>query len=120
MAASPSQETAVTTLHLTFWPNPVQRTHAGEMRWYFNVGLRVEGPTPVRLYRYRGEWYDLQGHLHASKEDALDIRLPPGRPLSYPDLWVTSAITQFRYRLIVYGRDAAGQEVQADAVLACQ
>ncbi len=105
---------------MTFWPNPVYRNHTGEMRWYFNVALRAEGGTEVRLQRYRGEWYDAAGALQGSKEDTLDIRLQPRQPLSYPDLWVTSAVPQFRYRLIVFGRDAQGQAVQAEATLVCE
>jgi len=105
---------------MTFWPNPVRRTHPGEMRWYFNVALRTEGKGQVHLYRYRGEWYDGAGMMRDSKEDAVDIVLAPRQPLSYPDLWVTSALTQFTYRMIIFGRDAQGQDVYADAVLHCQ
>jgi hypothetical protein len=113
------EEADMAELSVTFWPNPVQRTHTGEMRWYFNVGLRAEGTVPVRLARYRGEWYDMQGQLRDSKEEPLDIRLVPGRPVSYPDLWVTSAISRFRYRLIVHGRDETGRDVRAEAFLEC-
>ena len=107
-------------LSITFWPNPVCRNHTGEMRWYFNIALRAQGARCVRLYRYRGEWYDTQGHLKEAKEEALDIELIAQQPISYPDLWVSSAIPHFRYRMIVFGRDENGQEVNAEAVLDCQ
>jgi hypothetical protein len=40
--------------------------------------------------------------------------------LSYADLWVTSAITQFRYRLMLIGRNAQQQAVSTEGVLLCQ
>jgi hypothetical protein len=105
---------------LTFWPNPVYRNHTGEMRWYFNVGVRELGAKRLHLQQYLGEWYDLEGHLQASKKEALDIHLAPLQHLSYPDLWVTSALPRFRYRLVVRGRTEDGQEVHAAAELLCQ
>jgi hypothetical protein len=105
---------------MTFWPNPVRRNHAGEKRWYFNVAVREEGAKRVRLHRYRGEWYDTAGRLRESKEEPLDIQLAPRQHISYADLWVTSALERFHYRLIVYGRDEHGHEVSAEAVLVCQ
>lgn len=107
-------------LSMTFWPNPVLRTHAGEMRWYFNVGLRVEHGSPVRLYRYRGAWFDMAGRLQEVKEEPIDIALQPRKPVSYPDLWVTSALSEFRYQLTVFGRDLDQREVRGDATLLCQ
>ena len=74
----------------------------------------------MHLYRYRGEWYDMSGQLRDTKEAALDMHLVAQQPVSYPDLWVTSAISRFRYRLLVYGRDANGQEVRAEGMLECQ
>jgi hypothetical protein len=90
------------------------------MRWYFNVALRTEGMGQVRLYRYRGEWYDRDGTLQDSKDDGLDILLTPRQLVSYPDLWVTSALPQFTYRMTIFGRDAHGRDVHAVAVLHCQ
>lgn len=107
-------------LTMTFWPNPVYRNHTGEMRWYFHVSVRQEGRQPVHIRRYRGEWYNADGQLQDSKEDQLDMHLGGRQHLSYPDLWVTSAIHPFRYRLILYGQEENGQEVQAEAVLVCQ
>lgn len=107
-------------LSMTFWPNPVLRNHTGEMRWYFNVGLRVEGGTPVHLYRYRGAWLNMAGRLQEVKEEPLAIDLQPRQPVSYPDLWVTSALAEFRYRLTVFGRDRRQREVRAEAVLLCR
>jgi hypothetical protein len=110
----------VAGLSMTFWPNPVYRNHAGEMRWYFNVAIREQASKRVHLHRYRGEWYDMEGHLQESKVEPLDIRLAPLQHISYPDLWVTSALPHFRYRLLVFGRDENGQEVSAEEVLVCQ
>lgn len=107
-------------LSMTFWPNPVLRNHRGEMRWYVNVGLRVEGGAPVHLYRYRGEWFDMAGGLQGVKEEPLNIELQPRQAVSYPDLWVTSALAEFRYHLTVFGRDRYQREVHADAVLLCR
>ncbi len=107
-------------MSMTFWPNPVYRNHTGEMRWYFNVALRAEGTVSVHLHGYRGEWYNTTGQLCDTKEAVLSLHLAPQQPLSYPDLWVTSAISRFRYRLIVYGREANGREVRAEAMLECQ
>lgn len=106
-------------LSLTFWPNPVYRNHTGEMRWYFHVTVRQEGMQPVHIWGYRGEWYDMEQTLHDTKEDHVDITLGPQQHLSYPDLWVMSAIHPFRYRLIVFGREANGNEVQGESVLIC-
>lgn len=105
---------------MTFWPNPVLRNHSGEMRWYFNVGLRVEHGLPVHLYRYRGEWHDMAGRVQNVKEEPIDIDLQPRKPVSYPDLWVTSALPKFRYQLTVFGRDRNQHEMRAHAILVCQ
>jgi hypothetical protein len=105
---------------MLFWPNPVYRNHPGEMRWYFHVAVQELRAQHVHLWRYRGEWYNLVGQLLESKEERLDLRLAPLQHLSYPDLWVTSAIPQFRYRLLVLGRAENGQEVSAVAELLCQ
>jgi hypothetical protein len=107
-------------LSMTFWPNPVYRNHTGEKRWHFSVAVRETGSRHVHLIRYRGEWYDPEGRLQDSKEDRLDIQLGPLQHASYSDLWVTSAIPRFRYRLIVYGQNEEAQEVSAEAVLRCQ
>lgn len=107
-------------LSMTFWPNPVYRNQTGAMRWYFNVGIREIGSQRVHLQRYVGEWYDMAGQLQASKEDTLDIHLAPLQHISYPDLWVTSALPRFRYQLFIQGRTSAGQEVSARAELLCQ
>jgi hypothetical protein len=107
-------------LSLTFWPNPVYRNHTGERRWYFNVGVRELGSKRVQLQRYLGEWYDMDGHLQARKEERLNIQLAPLQHVSYPDLWVTSAVPRFRYRLVVMGHTEDGQEVSAAAELLCQ
>src|SRR5262245_29547795 len=107
-------------LSLTFWPNPVYRNHTGEMRWYFNVGVRELSTRRVQIQRYLGEWYDMDGHLQARKEDKVNIQLTPLQHISYPDLWVTSAVPRFRYRLVVMGCTEDGQEVSAEAELLCQ
>ncbi len=107
-------------LTMTFWPNPVYRNHTGEMRWYFHVSVRQEGRAPVQIWRYRGEWYDADGQLRDTKEEQLDMQLGGQQHFSYPDLWVTSAIHPFRYRMILYGREEGGQDVEAEAVLLCQ
>ncbi len=107
-------------LTMTFWPNPVYRNHTGEMRWYFHVTLRQEGTKPVHLWRYRGEWSDRENTLQDTKEDRLDVHLGPHQHISYPDLWVTSALHPFRYWMLVFGREEDGQDVQAEAVLWCR
>jgi hypothetical protein len=60
------------------------------------------------------------GRLLDTKEDALDMRLAPLQHIAYADLWVTSAIPHFRYRLIVSGRDTQNREVSAEGTLLCQ
>ena len=107
-------------LSVTFWPNPVYRNHPAEKRWYFSVAVREVAAQPVQVVRYRGEWYDMDGRLLDTKEDALDMRLAPLQHISYGDLWVTSAIPHFRYRLIILGRDAHNREVSAEGMLLCQ
>lgn len=107
-------------LSLTFWPNPVYRNHPAEKRWYFSVAVCEVAGQPVQIVRYRGEWYDLRGRLLDSKEERLDIRLAPLQHMTYADLWVTSAIPHFRYRLIVMGRDAQYRAVSAESTLLCQ
>lgn len=107
-------------LSLTFWPNPVYRNHAAEKRWYFSVAMREIAAQPVQMVRYRGEWYDMAGHLLDSKEDTLDVRLGPLQHIAYADLWITSALPHFRYRLMVIGRDAQNREVSAAGTLLCQ
>jgi hypothetical protein len=72
------------------------------------------------VWRYRGEWYDLTDHLHETKEDCLDLHLAPNQHISYPDLWVSSTVCPFRYRLIIFGREDDGEEVCAEATLVCQ
>jgi hypothetical protein len=111
---------AVAGLSLTFWPNPVYRNHPAEKRWYFSVAIREVAAQPVHVVQYRGEWYDMDGRLLEMKEEQLDLRLGPLQHLSYADLWVTSAIPHFRYRLILLGRDAHQREVSAEGVLLCQ
>ena len=107
-------------LSLTFWPNPVYRNHPAEKRWYFSVAVREVAAQPVQVTRYQGEWYDLDGRLLDTKEETLDMRLAPLQHISYADLWVTSAITHFRYRLVLLGRDTHNREVSAAGVLMCQ
>jgi len=110
----------VAGLSLTFWPNPVYRNHVAEKRWYFSVAVREVAAQPVQVVRYVGEWYDMGGRLLDTKEDTLDMRLGPLQHISYADLWVTSAITHFRYRLRILGRDTHNREVSAEGMLLCQ
>jgi hypothetical protein len=110
----------VAGLSLTFWPNPVYRNHPAEKRWYFSVAVREVAAQSVHVMQYRGEWYDIDGRLLDMKEDQLDMRLGPSQHLSYADLWVTSAITPFRYRLILTGSDTHNRAVSAEGVLLCQ
>jgi uncharacterized protein YcfL len=98
----------------------VYRNHPAEKRWYFSVAVREVAAQPVQVVRYRGEWYDMDGRLLDTKEDALDMRLAPLQHISYGDLWVTSATPHFRYRLIILGRDARNREVSAEGMLLCQ
>src|SRR5215831_9392477 len=70
-------EQAVAGLSLTFWPNPVYRNHPAEKRWYFSVAMRETAAQPVQVVRYRGEWYDMAGHLLDTKEETLAIHLAP-------------------------------------------
>ena len=107
-------------LSLTFWPNPVYRNHPAEKRWYFSVTMREIAAQPVQVVRYRSAWYDMAGRLLDTKEDTLDIPLAPLQHISYADLWLTSAIPRFRYRLIVIGRDAQSREVSTEGTLLCQ
>src|SRR5215510_1558715 len=107
----------VAGLSLTFWPNPVYRNHPAEKRWYFSVAIREVAAQSVHVMQYRGEWYDLDGQLLDTKEERLGMRLGPLQHLSYADLWVTSAITQFRYRLMLIGCDAQQREVSTEGVL---
>jgi hypothetical protein len=107
-------------LSLTFWPNPVYRHHAAERRWYFHVAVGATASQGVQIIGYRGEWYDMTGHLQERTEGRLDIHLKPLQHVSYPDLWVTSALPRFRYRLVVVGRTDDGQDVSAEAELLCQ
>ena len=107
-------------LSLTFWPNPVYRNHPAEKRWYFSVALREVASQPVHVLRYRGEWYDMAGQLLDTKEEALDIHLGPLQHIAYADLWVTSATTHFRYRLMVQGKDEQGRDVSTEGTLVCQ
>ena len=107
-------------LSLTFWPNPVYRNHPAEKRWYFSVAMRETAAQPVQVTQYRGEWYDLAGRLLDTKEDTLNVRLAPLQHIAYADLWVTSALPHFRYRLIVIGRDEQNREVSAEGTLLCQ
>ncbi|MBM3226173.1 MAG: hypothetical protein FJZ47_20595 [Candidatus Tectomicrobia bacterium] len=107
-------------LSVTFWPNPVYRNHPAEKRWYFSVAVREVASQVVQITQYRGEWYALDGRLLDTKEDSLDIRLGPLQHRSYADLWVTSAVIPFRYRLLVQGQDVHRQPVSAEGVLLCQ
>jgi hypothetical protein len=114
-----ARENIVAGLNLTFWPNPVYRNHTGEMRWYFNVAVQEIAAKRVHVQRYRGEWYDPDGRLQDTTEGDLDMLLTPLQHLSFADLWVTSAIPCFRYRLILLGRDEQGQEVRGEESLVC-
>ena len=107
-------------LSLTFWPNPVYRNHPGEIRWYFHVAVGASTTQGVHVIGYRGEWYDMAGQLQERTEGPLDIHLDSLQHVSYPDLWVTSALPRFRYRLVVMGRTDDGQDVSAEAELLCQ
>ena len=62
----------------------------------------------------------MAGRLQEVKEEPLDIDLQPRKPVSYPDLWVTSALAEFRYQLTVFGRDFKQREIRAEATLLCQ
>ena len=106
-------------LSLTFWPNPVYRNHPAEKRWYFSVALREVAARQVEILRYRGEWYDMEGRLLDSKEERLAIPLRPLQHMAYADLWVTSAVIPFRYRLVVTGQDTQQHDVSTEGVLVC-
>jgi hypothetical protein len=110
----------VAGLSMTFWPNPVYRNHTAEMRWYFNVAVQERGSKRLHVQRYRGEWYDLDGRLQDTTEGEVDMHLTPLQHVSFADLWVTSAIERFRYRLILLGRDEHGQEARGEESLVCQ
>jgi len=62
----------------------------------------------------------MDGRLLDTKAERLDMRLGPLQHLSYADLWVTSALTHFRYRLILTGRDTQNHAVSAEGILLCQ
>jgi hypothetical protein len=62
----------------------------------------------------------MEAKLQETKEERFDLHLAPYQHVSYPDLWVTSAVFPFRYRLILFGREESGLEVQTDATLICQ
>jgi uncharacterized protein YcfL len=98
----------------------VYRNHPAEKRWYFSVAIREVAAQPVHVVQYRGEWYDLEGRLLDTKEERLDLHLGPLQHRSYADLWVTGAITKFRYRLVLTGCDAQQRAVSAEGVLVCQ
>jgi uncharacterized protein YcfL len=98
----------------------VYRNHPAEKRWYFSVAVREVAAQPVQIVQYRGEWYDMAGRLLDTKEEALDLCLAPLQHMTYADLWVTSAMPHFRYRLRIIGRDAQHREVSAEGTLLCQ
>jgi hypothetical protein len=98
----------------------VYRNHPAEKRWYFSVAVHEVAAQAVQVVQYRGEWYDMDGHLLDTKEDRLDMRLGPLQYLSYADLWVTSAITHFRYRLVLSGHDTQSRAISAEGTLLCQ
>ena len=98
------------------WNLSKTRSNCAECSRGCAVTVEVLRRGEVKRFRPR---YDMEQTLHDTKEDHVEINLGPQQHLSYPDLWVMSAIHPFRYRLTVFGREANGNEVQGESVLVC-
>ncbi|HXH10873.1 MAG TPA: hypothetical protein VNP04_14060 [Alphaproteobacteria bacterium] len=106
-------------LLLSFSPNPVYRNHQSDTKWYFDVVVQEISGMGVTLQHLQAQWLTEQGQVHDQLEEAINIVIQPGEQALFPELWVSSALTRFRYRLVLTGRDEAGHPVQVEGELAC-
>lgn len=106
-------------LRMILWPNPVYRNQAEAEKWFFSVSLQEKKGIGVQIQRYRAEWIDGEGRIHDYLEDRLDVVLAPFEQANFPDLWVSSPLPKFIYRLILFGVDRQGKAFQVSEDLLC-
>jgi hypothetical protein len=106
-------------LLLSFSPNPVYRNHQSDTKWYFDVVVQEINGMGVTLQHLQAQWLTEQGQVHDQLEEAINIVIQPREQALFPELWVSSALPCFRYRLVLTGRDEAGHPVQVEGELAC-
>jgi hypothetical protein len=106
-------------LLLSFSPNPVYRNHQSDTKWYFDVYLHEMNGVGATLQHLRAQWIGEQGHVQDEMEEAVNIVIRPREQALFPELWVSSALTRFIYRLQLTGRDETGHTVRVESDLAC-
>jgi hypothetical protein len=106
-------------LRITLWPNPVYRNQREDQKWFFNASLQEGKGRGVQIQRYRAEWIADNGRLYDFLEDSLDIFLSPFEQVNFPDLWVSSNLLTFTYRLVLFGVDATGEAFSVCGELLC-
>ncbi|RMF92754.1 MAG: hypothetical protein D6736_02880 [Nitrospinota bacterium] len=107
-------------LHIILWPNPTYRNRADQGKWFFSVALRETRGSRVQVQRYRAEWITEDGQVFDRLENRLDLSLPPFEQVNFSELWVSSPLNRFRYRLTLFGTDAQGQAFVVQGELSCR
>jgi hypothetical protein len=106
-------------LLLSFSPNPVYRNHPSDTKWYFDAVVQELNGVGVTLQHLQAQWLTEQGQVQDQMEEAINIVIRPCEHALFPELWVSSALTRFTYRLVLTGLDEAGHPVKVEGELAC-
>ena len=107
-------------LHITLWPNPTYRNRYDQERWFFSAALRETRGGTVQVQRYRAEWVTENDHVFDCLEHRFELVIRPFEQVNFSDLWVSSPLKRFRYRLILFGTDARGQAFVTQGELVCR
>ena len=106
-------------LTLSFSPNPVYRNHQSDTKWYFDVYVQELNGIGATLQHLQAQWITEQGQVQDQMEEGVNIVIRPREQGVPPELWVSSALARFTYRLRLSGLDETGQPVMVEGDLAC-
>ena len=107
-------------LVLSFSPNPVYRNHRSDTKWYFDVLLQELNGSGVTLQRLQALWITEQGQVQDQLEEPVSIAIRPHEQALFPELWVSSSLRRFTYRMLLTGFDDAGHPVGVEGDLCCR
>jgi hypothetical protein len=106
-------------LIVSFSPNPVYRNHHSNTKWYFDVYLQELNGVGATLQHLKTLWITEQGHVQDQMEESVNIVIGPREQALFRELWVSSALPRFTYRVCLTGFDETGHPVRVEGDLAC-
>ena len=107
-------------LVLSFSPNPVYRNHHSDTKWYFDVLLQELNGIGATLQHLQAQWMTKQGQVQDQLEQSINIVIRPHEQALFPELWVSSSLTHFTYRVLLSGVDDAGHSLRVGGDLRCR